>query len=99
MALNATRLKGTMKSYIQAIPDFPVSGQSPIIQDDRVLGAIAQAIVDEIQGNMDILPDGHLGEGLSTAAGTASQGSDPQGGTVNSTVTSDTIIVGKGRAQ
>lgn len=99
MALDATRLKDTMKANIEAIPNFPVAGQSPIIQDDRVLLAIAQAVVSEIQGNMDILPTAHSGEGLSTAAGTPSQGADPQGGTVDSTVTTDTIIVGKGSAQ
>lgn len=55
MALSATRLKDGIKAKIEAISNFPAAGQSPIVTDDRVLLALAQAIIEEIQGHADIV--------------------------------------------
>lgn len=69
MALNSTRLRDSIVSKIEAITDFPVTGQNPIIQDKRVIFAIADAIVEEIVANADVLPMAHTGTGLQNPSG------------------------------
>lgn len=96
MGMNGTQMGDEVIAAIEAITDFPASGKTANTIDPRVIRAFCTAVVEHIQTNADVLPAAHSGEELSTALGTPSHGADPQGGTVNSTVTADTPIVGKG---
>lgn len=48
MPLDATVLANLIKTNVQAISNFPSPGVSPVFSDDRVLQAVAAAIVTHI---------------------------------------------------
>lgn len=54
MAMTASSLKGRIKTKIEAITNYPAPGQSPIFVDDRIIMALAEAIVEEIQTNAKV---------------------------------------------
>lgn len=51
MAMDKTSMKNKCKAAIQAIANFPEKGVSPVFIDDRVLEALCQGIIEEIQQN------------------------------------------------
>ena len=72
MGLDKNAMAALIKTNIQAITDFPSTGDQPAFVDDRVLQAFCQGIIDHIKAAMVV----------------HSSGADPQGGTVTSTSTS-----------
>lgn len=98
MALNPTPIGKAIADYLYSAR---FSGQPPstLPQLETIWENVMTLIYNDIKANMDVLPIAHSGEELSTATGTPSTGADPQGGTVNSTVTTDTPIVGMGSVQ
>lgn len=56
MAMTAASLKGRIKTKIEAITDYPAIGQHPIFADERIILALAEAIVEEIQSNAKVQP-------------------------------------------
>lgn len=93
MPMIGTRLGSAMVTNIQAIPGISITNVTELTSFCQAIG---KAIVQEIVDNADVQIYAHAGEGLSVAAGTPSSGTDPQGGTVTSAVTTDTAIVGEG---
>jgi hypothetical protein len=51
MALNGATLAALIQTNIQALTNFPTTGQTPNVIDNRVLVAIANAIVSHIQSS------------------------------------------------
>ena len=96
MSLDASRLTDSIVANIEAIPDFPQAGQSPIIQDKRVIGAIAAAIIAEITGHADVVPAAHSGEELSAPAGQEVDVTTGPGAGSTGATTLDTPLTGKG---
>lgn len=99
MALSGSSLAGKIKANIEAISDFPFEGENPLIVDIRFINAVANAIVEEIVQNADVIPAAHSGTSLNNPAGQPSTGADPQGGVVNSTTISPQTIEGMGSIQ
>lgn len=56
MALDKDVLTQLIKSKIEAVPDYPVPGQSPIFQDIRIIEAISDAIITHFKAAAEILP-------------------------------------------
>lgn len=46
--LDPTAMKDLIKTKLQALSDFPTSGQSPVIIDDRALQALCEGIIEHI---------------------------------------------------
>lgn len=68
MALNGDTLKGLIKTKIEALNNFPVAGQSPVFIDDRVLGAIAEAIVEHITTDAQLAGTAAVASGSSAGS-------------------------------
>lgn len=71
MAMSNTAMAALVKANIQAISNFPKTGDSPTFIDDRILQAFCKGVIDHIKAAMVV----------------TSSGADPQGGTVSSTST------------
>jgi len=71
MALSETAMAALIKTNIEALTNFPNTGQSPVFVDQTVLVAFCKGIIDHIKA----------------AAVVTASGSDPQGGTQNVTGT------------
>ena len=54
MAMTASSLKARIKTKIEAVNNFPETGQHPIFADERIIMALAEAIVEEIQQNAKV---------------------------------------------
>ena len=67
MALNATTLKTLMKTKIEALTNFPTTGTNPVVADDRILQALAEAIIEHITTSGQVAVTG-----VQTGAGAAS---------------------------
>ena len=72
MALSAVTLAALMKSKIEAVSDFPSAGTHPIFSDDRILLAVAQAVVEHIVANAQVIVTSVTG--VQSGAGTSGPG-------------------------
>lgn len=57
MALTTSSLKNRIITEIEAVSNFPATGENPNVLDDRLIEALAKAIVEEIQANAVVIPD------------------------------------------
>lgn len=46
--LDPTVMKNLIKTKIEALNDFPTSGQTPVFIDDRALQAVCEGIIEHI---------------------------------------------------
>jgi hypothetical protein len=75
MAMTGDAMAAMVKTKIEALTDFPATGQSPVFADDRVLKAFCQGIVEYIQANAvvpstGLVTSGPGSGGAVTATGT-----------------------------
>ncbi len=75
MPLSSSGMKSLIKTKIEAISNYPTTGQSPVFIDDRILQAICEGIVEHITANAvvpstGIVTTGAGAGGSVTATGT-----------------------------
>lgn len=66
MGMTGSGMKASVEAKIAALSNFPQTGQTPQIMDDRVLEAFCEGIVEYIQSAAVVPPgtfkDGHFNE-------------------------------------
>ncbi len=71
MALDEDAMAALVKANLEAITDYPIDGQSPVIVDLRLITAFCKGIIDHIK-NAGVVTTTGVQPGAATRTGTIS---------------------------